>query len=74
MPVGDDWGAEPESIYGLLHTEIDGKLVREKYPSLKGHYGEYYNSIYQTMVNGKPSNFLSSISLTQSGHLKPAKM
>src|SRR5688572_4044749 len=54
LPVGDDWGAEPESIYGLLHTEIDGKLVREKYPSHKGHYGEYYNSIYQTMVNGKP--------------------
>lgn len=53
-PVGEDWGKEPESIYGLLHTVIDGKTIREKYPSHRGDYGLYYKSVYDTIVNKAP--------------------
>ncbi|RYY19708.1 MAG: oxidoreductase [Chitinophagaceae bacterium] len=54
LPVGDDWGAEPESIYGMLHTEINGRIIKEKYPSHKGNYGDYYRNIYETLVHKKP--------------------
>ena len=52
LPVGDDWGKEAENIYGLLHTEIDGKLVREKLPSHAGDYAAYYRNIYNTIRLG----------------------
>lgn len=51
-PGGDDWGKEPPSQNGLLHTEKDGKLIREYIPSLKGNYGEYYEGIYNAIRNG----------------------
>jgi scyllo-inositol 2-dehydrogenase (NADP+) len=51
-PSGDDWGAEPESERGLLHTEIAGKVVREYLPSLKGDYRAYYNQLHEAIRNG----------------------
>ncbi|MFL5743449.1 MAG: oxidoreductase [Niastella sp.] len=54
LPVGDDWGKEPEAIYGMLHTEVNGKLVRERYPSYKGDYAAYYKNLYESLVNDKP--------------------
>ncbi|MCC6288087.1 MAG: oxidoreductase [Chitinophagaceae bacterium] len=53
-PVGEGWGVEKKDIYGLLHTEIDGKIVKEHYPSLKGSYADYYLDLYNTIVNGMP--------------------
>jgi len=53
IPGGDDWGLEPESDNGVLHTEKDGKLIREKIPSLRGNYGEYYEGIYNAIRNGR---------------------
>jgi scyllo-inositol 2-dehydrogenase (NADP+) len=54
LPVAPDWGVEPESIHGLLHTEYNGKLIREKYPSLAGNYGGFYVDLYNTIRHGKP--------------------
>lgn len=54
LPVGADWGKEPDDIYGLLHTEKDGSIVRERYPSHKGNYAGYYNNLYETIANNKP--------------------
>jgi predicted dehydrogenase len=54
LPVGDDWGKENEDIYGILHTEMDGKIVREIYPSHKGDYAAYYKNVYETIVHHKP--------------------
>ncbi len=48
-PGGEDWGREPESEQGLLHTEIGGKLIREKVPTLPGNYGEYYDGLYEAI-------------------------
>lgn len=44
-----NWGCEDASMYGLLHTEFDGRIIREKYPTLKGDYGYYYQNIYKTI-------------------------
>jgi len=49
-----DWCTEPESEQGLLHTEIDGKVVREKIPTLKGNYYDYYEGIFQSIRNNQP--------------------
>ena len=49
-----DWGIEPESERGLLHTEIDGKIVREQVPTEKGDYAQYYEGIYQHIRSGVP--------------------
>lgn len=54
LPVGDDWGKESEDIYGILNTELNGKIVREKYPSLKGDYAAYYKNLYESIVHRKP--------------------
>ena len=54
LPVGDDWGKESEDIYGILHTEAAGKIIRERYPSLKGDYAAYYQNLYETIVQNKP--------------------
>lgn len=54
LPVGEDWGKEPEEYYGLLHTEINGEIVKKKVPSRKGNYGSYYKNIYHSIVNNAP--------------------
>ena len=48
------WGTEPEAEQGLLHTEIDGKVVREYIPTERGNYNDYYDGIYEAIRNDKP--------------------
>jgi len=54
LPDKDDWGTEPESEKGLLHTEINGQIVRKFIESEQGNYNEYYNGIYEAIRNNKP--------------------
>ncbi len=48
-----DWGTEPLAEQGLLHTEIDGKVIRERIPTLQGNYYDYYEGIFQHIRNGQ---------------------
>jgi predicted dehydrogenase len=52
LPLGPDWGREPEAQYGLIHTETDGKLIRQTYPSLKGGFNGYYENLARTIREG----------------------
>jgi scyllo-inositol 2-dehydrogenase (NADP+) len=45
---------EPDSERGLLHTEKDGKVVREHIESLPGNYLDYYAGVYEAIANNKP--------------------
>ena len=54
LPAGDDWGVEPETGKGLLHTERNGKIIRETIPSIKGNYMEFYDGMYEAIRNGAP--------------------
>lgn len=54
VPGTDDWGIEPEKEKGLLHTEKDGRIIKELIPSLKGNYGDYYDAMYDAIRNDKP--------------------
>jgi predicted dehydrogenase len=55
LPVGDDWGEESDDFKGLLHTDIDGNIIKEKYPSKKGNFGNYYRNLYKTITENTPS-------------------
>ena len=54
IPGGTDWGTEPESERGLLHTEKNGEVIREYIQSEQGNYNEYYDGIYESIRNDKP--------------------
>ena len=51
-PTKDGW-MEPESERGLLHTEKDGKVIKEKIATLPGNYYAYYDGVYEALANGK---------------------
>jgi scyllo-inositol 2-dehydrogenase (NADP+) len=48
-----DWGTEPESEQGLLHTEKNGEVIRKKIPTLQGNYYDYYDGIYESIRNNR---------------------
>jgi scyllo-inositol 2-dehydrogenase (NADP+) len=52
VPGGDDWGLEPESERGYLHTEKNGEVLKEYLPSPSGNYGDYFTGIYQSIREG----------------------
>jgi scyllo-inositol 2-dehydrogenase (NADP+) len=54
IPGGSGWGIEPDSEKGLLHTEKNGKVIREYVKSEQGNYNEYYDGIYEAIRNDKP--------------------
>ena len=47
------WGTEKEGQEGLLHTEIDGEIIKEKVPTLQGNYYDFFDGVYQAIINGK---------------------
>lgn len=53
-PADKDWGIEAETAKGLLHTEIEGKIIREYIPSEKGNYMSYYNGIFEALRKDGP--------------------
>jgi predicted dehydrogenase len=54
IPGSKDWGVEPDKEKGLLHTEKEGKIIREHLPTLNGDYMEYYEGMYQALRNNAP--------------------
>lgn len=53
-PNQPHWGEETKDEWGTLNTEINGTEVREKYPSLTGNYGAFYQNIYEHIKEQKP--------------------
>lgn len=49
-PGGTDWGTEPVSEEGLLHTEKNGKIIRERIHTLQGNYYAYYEAVYHALI------------------------
>ncbi|MBX9807113.1 MAG: Gfo/Idh/MocA family oxidoreductase [Flavobacteriaceae bacterium] len=47
------WGKEKEGQEGFLHTEIDGKIIKEKVPTLQGNYYDFFEGVYQAIANDK---------------------
>jgi scyllo-inositol 2-dehydrogenase (NADP+) len=45
------WGTEAPGNEGLLHTEVNDKIIKEKIPTLQGDYYDYFDGVYQSIVN-----------------------
>lgn len=54
IPGGDNWGIEPETERGLLHTEKDGTVIREYISSERGNYGDYYHALHHAITSNGP--------------------
>jgi predicted dehydrogenase len=54
IPNAPDWGKEPQNEKGFLHTEKDGKIIKEHIPSFQGNYMEYYDGIFKSMRKQQP--------------------
>ena len=54
MPAGPDWGVEPEAERGLLHTELDGRIIREYVPSERGNYMDFFTGVYEAIRHDAP--------------------
>ena len=54
IPGSGDWGVEHASEKGLLHTEIEGKVIREYITSEPGNYNDYFSAMYSSIVNDEP--------------------
>lgn len=53
-PGKDDWGIEPDSEKGLLHTTINGELFKQLIESERGDYMQFYNRMYDAIINNSP--------------------
>lgn len=49
QPEGD-WNKEAESEWGILHTQIEGEVVRKPYPNAKVSYQELYDNLYSAIA------------------------
>ena len=54
-PSLESWCAGPSSPDGILHTEINGEVVREVTTSSPGNYMGYYDDVYKAL-NGQGKN------------------
>jgi len=50
-PNLDSWGTESLEKEGFLHTEIDGKTVHGKIPTLQGNYYAFFDGVYNSIIN-----------------------
>lgn len=53
-PMVSDWGIEPVYKSGVLHTEIEGSIVRENIPTLHGNYFGFFEGLYQSIRKNNP--------------------
>ncbi|TAG99848.1 MAG: oxidoreductase, partial [Sphingobacteriales bacterium] len=54
LPTAIGYGIESKNTWGHLHTEYDGKIINEKYPSLPATHTDYYTGVYNSIVLGMP--------------------
>jgi scyllo-inositol 2-dehydrogenase (NADP+) len=50
-PGIQNWGKEPEEMWGILNTETKGIKYKGKYETLPGNYLAYYDDIYNSIIN-----------------------
>ena len=49
-PSLENWCPAPSSPDGLLHTEINGEVIRKKTTSSPGNYMGYYDDVYKALT------------------------
>ncbi|NBL64987.1 Gfo/Idh/MocA family oxidoreductase [Flavobacterium sp. NST-5] len=52
-PNNQDWGTEPEYKSGIIHTEINSVVLREKVPAFHGNYMDFFDEMYHAIIDDK---------------------
>jgi predicted dehydrogenase len=73
FPDEPEWGREPESQWGIMNTNLNGIHFRGPIETIPGCYQEFYNLLYDTLVNGKalavkPEESLKGISIIKAAY------
>jgi predicted dehydrogenase len=53
FPDEPGFGKEPEELWGIMNTNLNGIHFRGPVETFPGCYQEFYNLLYETLVNGK---------------------
>jgi scyllo-inositol 2-dehydrogenase (NADP+) len=50
-PNSSSWGQESPENQGILHTEIDGKILKQLIPTLQGNYLDFFEGMYHSITS-----------------------
>lgn len=53
-PDLESWGTEAPENAGLLHTEVDGEIIKKTVPTLQGNYYALPDGLYQSITEDRP--------------------
>lgn len=54
IPYTQNWGQEPDTEMGYLHTQQNNTIVKEYIPTSTGNYGAFYDGLYETIKHKQP--------------------
>ncbi|MGB3077292.1 MAG: Gfo/Idh/MocA family oxidoreductase [Chitinophagales bacterium] len=49
-----DWGVEPESIWGMINTDVNGNHQQGKVESERGDYAAFFENVYGAILSNEP--------------------
>jgi predicted dehydrogenase len=52
LPMGNDWGKEPEQEWGTLLYEENGVDIKQRIETLPGNYNIFYDNVHGAVRNG----------------------
>ena len=55
VPSLKGWCPSPSQPDGLLHTEINGEVIRQELTSVAGNYMGYYDDVYKALTGKAPN-------------------
>ena len=55
IPSLESWCPAPSSPDGILHTEINGEIVRKETTSTPGNYMGYFDDLYKALTGKGPN-------------------
>ena len=51
VPNELNWGEDPESLWGILNSDINGIHFKGKVETIPGNYGLFYTNLYDVLAN-----------------------
>ncbi len=52
LPSAEFWGIEPLAAQGIINIMQEGEQIRSSVPTLQGNYGDFYDSLYEALIEG----------------------
>jgi len=49
----DDWGREPEGLWGMIDTAFNGMNIKKKIETIPGCYQKYFQNLYEVIIESK---------------------